>query len=340
MVSNYRKVFIGLLFGVIFIGELSFQISTNEESNIVNLAKQEQAELDQVLERPDVKQAYQAAQARALPIQKAKDTYVTLNNRAERSKDLFQPYSALIIDADRQLDNVWKPYNEKVDRYQAPIRETYQLRRQAGQSLIGQLSGIQYGVSASLLAAGLAFFSTLVGGRWGWTLFFASFIAQATACTNIWHGAMLRYDSLLQAWGFAIMFFFCAPLAFYWGSVLFEVERVIVVKAEPVDEKPKQTPAELPAQGGTLSVTESHHRTVSFTMWGKNADGFLQFINFLKDEKAGGNGAGIQAEGARYFGIKSAQITRALGQVKEGKPVTIPSVLASTLPSESDMSQS
>ena len=334
MVSNYRKVFIGLLFGVIFIGELSFQISTNEESNIVNLAKQEQAELDQVLERPDVKQAYQAAQARALPIQKAKDTYVTLNNRAERSKDLFQPYSALIIDADRQLDNVWKPYNEKVDRYQAPIRETYKLRRQAGQSLIGQLSGIQYGVSASLLAAGLAFFSTLVGGRWGWTLFFASFIAQATASTNIWHGAMLRYDSLLQAWGFAIMFFFCAPLAFYWGSVLFEVERVTVVKAESVDEKPKQTPAELPAQGGTLSVTESHHRTVSFTMWGKNADGFLQFINFLKSEKAGGNGTGLQAEGARYFGVQSAQINRALEQAKEGKKVTIPKVLALPSPAK------
>jgi hypothetical protein len=336
MVSNWRKVFIGLLFGVIFIGELSFQISTNEESSIVNLAKQEQAELDQVLERPDVKSAYQEAQARALPIQKAKDTYVTLNNRAEKSKDLFQPYSALIIDADRQLDNVWKPYNDKVDKYQTPIRETYKLRRQAGQSIVGQLSGIQYGVSASLLAAGLAFFSTLVGGSWGKILFLASFIAQATACTNIWHGAMLRYDSQIQAWGFAAMFFSCAPLAFHWGSILFEVERVIAVKAEPAVEKPKQQPVELSAQGGTLSVTDtvSHHRTVSFTMWGKNADGFLQFINFLKSEKAGGNGTGLQAEGARYFGVQSAQINRALEQARDGKKVTIPKVLALPLPAK------
>ena len=335
MVSNYRKVFIGLLFGVLFIGELSFQVSTNEESNIVNLAKQEQAELDQVLERSDLKQAYQEAQARALPIQKAKDTYVTLNARAERSKDLFQPYSALIIDADRQLDNVWKPYNSKLESYQAPIRETYRLRRQAGQYWIGMLSGIQYGVSASLLAAGLAFFSTLVVGGWKTVLFGASFIAQATACANIWHGAMLRYDSLVQANLFAAMFFFCAPLAFHWGTILFKIDHIEApeVKIEPSKPEPKE--AEV---GGTLSVTESHHRTVSFTMWGKNADGFLQFINFLKNEKAGGNGVGLQAEGARYFGIKSAQITRALGQAKDGKVVTIPSVLALPSPSKVGMS--
>lgn len=328
MVSNYRKVFIGLLFGVIFIGELSFQVSTNEESSIVNLAKQEQAELDQVLERPDVKSAYQVAQVRALPIQKAKDTYVTLNNRAEKSKDLFQPYSALIIDADKQLDNVWKPYNDKVDKYQTPIRETYKLRRQAGQSWIGMLSGIQYGVSASLLAAGLAFFSTLVAGSWKTVLFGSSFIAQATACTNIWHGAMLRYDSLVQANFFATMFFFCAPLAFHWGTLLFKIDHI---EAPEVETKLEPKEAEV---GGTLSVTESHHRTVSFTMWGKNADGFLQFINFLKSEKAGGNGTGLQAEGARYFGVQSAQINRALEQVKDGKKVTIPKVLALPFPAK------
>ena len=330
MVSNYRKVFIGLLFGVIFIGELSFQVSTNEESSIVNLAKQEQTELDQVLERADVKQAYQEAQARALPIQKAKDTYVTLNKRAERSKDLFQPYSALIIEADRQLDNVWKPYNAKLESYQAPIRETYRLRRQAGQSWVGMLSGIQYGVSASLLAAGLAFFSTLVAGSWKTVLFGSSFIAQATACNNICHGAMLRYDSLIQANFFAAMFFSCAPLAFHWGTVLFKIDRV---EMPPVGSKSESKEA-----AGTLSVTESHHRTVSFTMWGKNSDGFLQFIDFLKSEKAGGNGIGLQAEGAKYFGVQSAQINRALGQAKDGKKVTIPKVLASILPAERGVS--
>jgi hypothetical protein len=333
MVSNYRKVFIGLLFTVVFVGELSFQISTNEESSIVNLAKQEQQELDAVLGRPEVKAAYQTAYERALPIQSAKATYDTLNRRAAKKKELFQPYSALIIDADRQLDPIWKSYNDEVEKCQAPIRETYRRRREAGQSFIGLLSGIQYGVSASLLAAGLAFFSTLAGD-WKKVLFAASFLAQGTACTNIWHGALLRYDSELQAGAFAAMFFFCAPLAFHFGTQLFKIEMLEETPKVKVTEKPKAISAEA---GGTLSVTESHHRTVSFTMWGKNADGFLKFVDFLKNEKAGGNGTGIQAEGARYFGIQSAQITRALGQARNGKSVTIPSILSSPLPVGRDM---
>lgn len=335
MVSKSRKFFIGVLFTTVFIGELSFQISTNEESSIVNLAKQEQVELDAVLKQDEVKKSYLDAQARVLPIQNAKAIYDTLNSRASRRKDLFSPYSEMIVNADRQLDAAWKPYNDKVEKYQAPIRETYKLRRQAGQNLISRLSGIQYGVSASILAAGLAFFSTLVGGSWKCTLFGMSFIAQATACTNIWHGALLRYNSEIQAWAFAVMFLTCAPLAFHWGTILFKIEMVEFVKKEKHLEKARPS-AE---SGGTLSVTESHQRTVSFTVWGKNADGFLKFVEFLKNEKANKNGVGLQADGARYFGIKSAQITRALGQAREGKTVTVPTVLTLPLPVRTEMSR-
>lgn len=86
----------------------------------------------------------------------------------------------------------------------------------------------------------------------------------------------------------------------------------------------------------SLTMTSTRKETthsVSFTIWSKNATGFLEFVEFLKNEKATGNGAGLQSQGARYFEVQPAQITRAVAQLKSGARVTVPSTLLSPSPS-------
>lgn len=92
-----------------------------------------------------------------------------------------------------------------------------------------------------------------------------------------------------------------------------------------------------------LTMTSTRKETthsVSFTIWSKDAEGFLKFVEFLENERAIGNGAGLQAKGAKYFGVQPAQITRAVGQFKRGSRVTVPTVLASLPPSDGEISVS
>lgn len=245
-----RKTFIGALFTVLFIGELSFQISTNDERTLVNLAAQEQAELDSVLTRADVIAERRRAEKRSEPLEQGKASYVELNRRAAQKRELYEPYSDKIVMADKQIDEAWRPYKEFIAQRQELIRAEFKQRRDSAKSFLGLLTGIQYGVSASLLAIGLAFFSTLVFDRWHWILFMASFVAQYAACLMIYHGAMLKFNDERQAVAFAFMFLSCAPLAFHYGTLLFEKERL--------GEQPMATVK-------TLEHTESVSRTQTLT---------------------------------------------------------------------------
>lgn len=227
---------------MLFAGELSFQVFINGERVLVNLAKEERAKLDSIQIKNDVKAEKSKAEIRALSFERSKAVYDTLNQRAMRAKDLFNPYSELIAAADKEIDRVWEPYYALVERHQALVKAEFTQRRKDADTFFGRLSGIQFGVSASLMAIMLAFFATLVHTEWKNVLLSCAYIAQLTACTMIYHGAMLQFDNELQAFMLSFMFFACTPLGYHWGTILWKVEEV----TKPEKLKPQVQVADKP----------------------------------------------------------------------------------------------
>lgn len=305
MKYNSRKTFIGTLFAILLLGEVSFQVFTNGERTLVNLARQEYAALDSVFIRANVVEEKARAIKRAAPLENSKAIYDSLNKRALARKELFNPYSQLIIEADKQIDEAWRPYKELISELQTPIRSEYKEHRENSESWLGQLTGIQYGISASLLAVGLAFFATLMSDAWRWILLGASFIPQFTACTMIYHGAMLKFDDVLQAASFAVMFFSCAPLAFHWGIIIYQNNGMVQ------------------AHGFTLTTTKTTH-TTSLTVWSCDKDGWVKAITALARERNLGNGAGMLTEIADHFEVNKGVVSRAVGLAMSGKPINVP----------------
>lgn len=222
-----RKIFISFLFIILLTGELSFQIFTNSERTLVNLSKMEQKELDAIHQRDDVIREKMRAAERANALENAKNVYVELNRRALSRKELFSPYSRMIVEADKQIEEIWKQYFMFVSQRESLIRNEYASRRKNASGIWGKLTGIQYGFSASLMAIALAFFSTVVHTFWKWILFAASFVAQYTACMMIYHGAILKFNDESLAIAFSSMFLLCTPLAFHFGTLLFKNYEIV-----------------------------------------------------------------------------------------------------------------
>lgn len=310
----FRKIFIGTLLTVMFIGELSFQLFTNTERSIVTLDREEQLRLDSILMRQDVSKEKTRAEKRVEPLNAAKATYQELNRRAESSKNLFNPYSSLIVDADRQIDDAWRPYYKLVDELQAPIRREYEQRRKNGAGVLGMLTGIQYGISASMLAVGFAFFSTLRRDNWKWILFCASFVAQFVACTMIWDGAMLKFDSLFRAWAFAIMFFTCAPLALHFGVIHFSQGTVETVTVAFETH---------PETAVTIAKTTVKHTSITFA-FPHTIDGWQSAIEAIVNERKAGNGKNLVSATARYFGVNKGTVSRAVYHALRREPINVP----------------
>src|SRR3990172_1399767 len=143
-----RQGFIGALFGVLLIGELSFQFYTNGEWAEKNIDVDERAALEAILLRSDVIEKQGRSAGRAADLEQAKQTCLSLNRRAEHSKEYFQPFTAQIALLDEHIKEAWRPYDDLVEKHQRLVREQFSRRRVSAQSILGRLTGIQYGLSA------------------------------------------------------------------------------------------------------------------------------------------------------------------------------------------------
>lgn len=222
MINNIiEKIFIGFALVVLFGGEITFQFNNANEQTISNLHKQEKAEIDSVLIREDVLAEKRAADLRAKPIELTKARLDSLT-KAGRG-----PYITGMINLDRQIEEVRKPYKELVERLQAPIRVYYADRRGHASGWLSKFSGIQFGVVPSIAAVLLA----ILAARWPYAswqfvvLAVGAFIAQGMACIIIYHGAMLRLGEIVESVGISVMFFFCAPLAYHFGTKAFKEKK-------------------------------------------------------------------------------------------------------------------
>lgn len=82
-------------------------------------------------------------------------------------------------------------------------------------------------------------------------------------------------------------------------------------------------------QAATLKESRTVHHEFSITIWSKDADGFKSAMTALAKEISSGNGKGLMAQTAAYFGVLRGQISRAVEQAGNNERITVPKKLLS-----------
>lgn len=222
------SLFVPFLYSeMVFNQYASFQVSESR------LYDQENVELDSVLIRVDVRRAYEAAYNRALPHQKAKEQFTLLNERAlERTRDNgdFKPYDRSLSQAEKDIQIAWKPYNDLVESYQAPIRARYaSARERAGEnSFLGKSTANSIGIIFPFAAIVVVFFGYWVEkGENQWLRLSIALVAQGVSGYFSGYGASLKFESLHAGIAIGMFVFLVYPFAYEYLTKAFFLTRNI-----------------------------------------------------------------------------------------------------------------
>lgn len=221
------RCFIISLFVPFLYSEMVFNQYASFQGAESRLYDQEKAELDSVLIRADVKRAYNIAYGRALPHQKAKEQFTLLNQRAldrTRNNGDFKPYDRSLSQAEKDIQLAWKPYNDLVESYQAPIRERYaSARARAGEnSFLGKSTANSIGIIFPFAAIVVVFFGYWVDkGENRKLRLFLALVAQGVSGYFSGYGASLKFESLEAGIGIGVFVFLVYPFAYEYLTKAF-----------------------------------------------------------------------------------------------------------------------
>jgi len=308
-----KKIFIGFLFVVMFVGEVSFQISNNGEITKRGLYAERDEDMKAVFLLDDVLSEKALAEKRAESFQQAKAQYVQLNERAlRREESTFMPYDKKILDADTRIAECWKPYNDLVASYQKTVDEKYTALLAASDGWLGKLAGVQYGMAGSTMAIGLSLFAVFFFDWKRYALLGSAFVPQALASTLIYEGAMMRFDNEMIAGLFFVAFLLCAPLAYHFGIMVYHME--------------------MPAQSVLVSnlnfsVTQKVNGDI-ISSFSADLDGYKRAVAWLSQLYAAGEHKRKKEIGvrrlARQLGIDPRDLLKGKDCALEAKPIFIP----------------
>jgi hypothetical protein len=218
-----KKIFLAVLFGTLFAGEVLFSIYGNYQNSDDTAFKEEQGAIRVWRKSDSLAVLKQRELALSLTTIGISSRQKTVQNQAviDAGKSIERKlYDDKVLAAEKEKVKLQAQYDIWEAKQLQPIREFYARKRarSSESSWLGFFSGLQLGLVASLTAIGLAYLAGRVEERdWRNVLLILSLLAQIVACTTAWHGIMAKYDDPIRAWLFAGVFALCAPAVYHFG---------------------------------------------------------------------------------------------------------------------------
>lgn len=302
-----KKTFITILFLAISSGEILYSFYSNEQRGVESIKKQRDAEIEKFFKSKEAVDRYESMQIDIKQLDASTDAKQQQNESAlekNNGKVVINVFDDKIRADKKTKQGIIDKYYDWKNSKTEEIKADYQPRIN---SASGLSSNLYLSVTVSLMAIGLAFFSTQQEGSWRTALLLASFVAQCYVAKVIFDGTVIRNGSIIDGLFSAGVFFLCVPLSYHFGIICFNTN--------------------IAMSGITISQTK--HGT-SVTVWSRDVEGWKKAIFALANERARNNGKGMIADIARNFNVNKGQVHRAWKLVAEGKPLYVPKKLLET----------